>query len=176
MDAARVAHGLVSRHLHDALAEGELLSARAPAGDFVLLPGARPVVLVSAGVGVTPMTSMLGRLAEPDDDREVWFFHGARDGRHHPLADEVRARVATDERLHAAVAYTRPGVDDREGVDYDREGRVDGAWIASRLPTLDVDVYLCGPVPFMAAIQTQLEVLGVPTDQIHSESFGPAGA
>ena len=170
----RETQGRVSRTLHDELEPGDLLSARAPAGDFVLRPGARPVVLVSAGVGITPMTSMLGRLADPEDGREVWFVHGARDGRHHPLAAEVRAHAEASERIHSAIAYSRPRPEDRPGVDYEREGRVDADWIASFLPTRDVDVYLCGPIAFMAGIREGLEAAGVPEAQIHHESFGPA--
>ena len=164
--------GLASRHLHDALEVGAILSARAPAGDFVLAGGTRPVFLVSAGIGVTPLLAMLHALVESADPRPVWFVHGARDGRHHPLASEVGALAARSDRVTTHVAYSRPLAGDR---GFDRAGRVDAALLAGLRPQLDADYYLCGPPGFMAAIQTALEDRGVPVDRIRSESFGPLG-
>ena len=166
--------GLVSRHLHDAVAVGAFIDARAPAGDFVLTHNARPAVLLSAGVGLTPMVSMLGAIDAEGGSREAWFIHGARDGRHHPLAREVRDRVAGNPRLRAHVAYSRPRPEDREGADFDSQGRVDGALVARLLPDLDAEFYLCGPTAFMAAMTADLRALGVADERIHSETFGPA--
>ena len=90
----RESHGLASRHLHDKVPIGTILDARIPSGDFVLPCGQCPVVLVSAGVGITPMVSMLHSLSDEDGERPVWFVHGARDGRHQPLAGEVRELAA----------------------------------------------------------------------------------
>ncbi|MDJ0851708.1 MAG: pyridoxamine 5'-phosphate oxidase family protein [Myxococcota bacterium] len=170
----REPQGLASRHLHDAVEVGSILSARAPAGDFVLDHGTRPVVLVSAGVGVTPMLSMLHALAwQPA--RPVHFVHGARDGRHHALADEARSAVAGRQNATLHVAYSRPRPDDRAGEHYDSEGRIDAALLERILPDLAAEYYLCGPVGFMAGLAADLEARGVAPDRIHSESFGPVG-
>ena len=170
----REPQGLASRHLHDAVDVGDIVAARTPAGGFVLDHGMRPVVLVSAGIGVTPMLSMLHALSE-QPGRPVHFVHGARDGRHHALAGEVRGTVAArpDTTLH--VAYSRPRPEDRPGVDYDGEGRIDGDVLARILPGLDAEYFLCGPVAFMAGLTADLEARGVAPERIHSESFGPVG-
>jgi ferredoxin-NADP reductase/predicted pyridoxine 5'-phosphate oxidase superfamily flavin-nucleotide-binding protein len=167
--------GLASRHLHDRIAEGAVISARAPQGDFVLDPSsARPVVLVSAGVGLTPLVSMLHELVA-EGTRPVWFVHGARDGLHHPLRREVEQLAASTPDIRIHVAYSQPRQEDEIGRDFQSRGRVDGTLIENLVPGLEADFYLCGPLPFMASVQSQLETLGVPDEQIHSESFGPAG-
>lgn len=166
--------GLVSRHLHDRVDTGDILNARTPAGEFVLHEtGDRPVVLVSAGVGLTPLVSMLHALVASGEERRVWFVHGARDGRHHPLADEVRRLAEATPRVALHVAYSRPLPEDEAGGRFDRRGRIDGALLESLVPGLEGDFYLCGPAGFMAGVQEDLEVRGVATERIHTESFGP---
>jgi ferredoxin-NADP reductase len=141
----------------------------------VLDHGEKPVVLVSAGIGVTPMLSMLHTLVERGEARPVWFVHGTRDGAHHALADEASHLAAQSDAANLHVAYSRPADSDRDGLDYDTKGRVTGELLASLLPTLDAEFYLCGPVAFMADVQLDLEKRGVSPDQIHTESFGPVG-
>ena len=170
----RESRGVASRHLHDSLEVGAIVSAGLPAGDFVLDPGSRSVVLVSAGVGVTPMVSMLHALVESPDARSVWFVHGARDGRHHVLADEIRALAAASDAVTTHTSFSRPLPEDRHGQDFNAMGRVSGALLESILPDLEAEFYLCGPIAFMADLQTELEALGVSPDRIHSESFGAA--
>ena len=154
---------------------GAVIDAGVPAGEFVLDHSERPVVLVSAGIGVTPMVSMLHDLVARAEERAVWFVHGARDGRHHALAEEARSLVAASDAVNLHVSYSRPAEEDRKGHDFDSEGRVDGALLARLLPESDADYYLCGPVGFMADVQSDLERRGVHPDRIHSESFGPVG-
>jgi len=166
--------GIASSHLHDRVETGEIIEARKPAGDFVLPCTGCPVVLISAGIGVTPMVSMLYNLVSEGGDRPVWFIHGARDGRHHPLAREVRELAARRPGIRVHVAFSRPQGDDRFEVDYDSEGRVNGVLLAGLVGDLDAHYLMCGPVRFMAEIQTDLEDRGVPLEQIHTESFGPA--
>jgi ferredoxin-NADP reductase len=169
----RESKGRVSRQLHDSLEPGDTVTASAPSGDFILDHGARPVVLVSAGIGVTPMVSMLHELSTTPGARPVYFVHGARDGAHHALAEEVTSMVEAEDNFYSHISYSRPRAEDRRGHDFDTIGRVDGALLASILPNLEAEFYLCGPLAFMASVQTQLEGLGVPPAQIHSESFGP---
>jgi ferredoxin-NADP reductase/predicted pyridoxine 5'-phosphate oxidase superfamily flavin-nucleotide-binding protein len=168
----RHSQGVASRCLHDHVELGAILSARAPAGDFVLDPSSpRPVVLVSAGVGLTPLVSMLHELVGGGDSRRVWFVHGARDGRHHPLADEVRGLAARAPNVRLHVAYSRPRPEDELGRCYDSAGRVDGALLEKLMPGLDGDFYLCGPIGFLASVQENLEARGVLPERIRSETF-----
>lgn len=136
---------------------------------------ARPVVLVSAGVGVTPMLSMLHALARPAETREAWFIHGARDGRHHPLAAEVHALAEGNERINVHLAFSQPTADDETRGRFHSPGRLDGALIARVVPDIDAEFYLCGPIAFMAELQADLLARGVPAGQIHCETFGPVG-
>jgi hypothetical protein len=171
----REVKGLASRHLHDNVEPGAFIETRPPAGDFMMTCNICPLVLVSAGVGVTPMMSILHAVAAESSDRRVWFVHGARDGRHHPLADEVRGLVANRPNIDLHVAYSRPSPEDEIGSDYDSEGRVNGALLAEMTQNVDAHYFLCGPTRFMAEIQSDLERHNVPAEQIHTETFGPVG-
>jgi len=171
----REPRGLASRHLHDHVEPGAILDTRRPAGDFMMSCNKCPVALVSAGIGVTPMVSMLHALAAEGGERPVWFVHGARDGGHHPLAREVRELAARHTGIRVHVAYSRPRPEDETGIDYDSEGRVDGALLASLIGDLDAHYFLCGPTRFMANLQTDLERRDIPAEHIHTESFGPVG-
>lgn len=167
--------GLVSRHLHDNVEPGTIIESRRPAGDFMMTCNICPLVLVSAGVGLTPMMSILHAVAEESSDRPVWFVHGARDGLHHPLAQEVRKLVSAHPNINVHVAYSRPCSEDEIGKDYDIEGRVDGALLTTLVKNLDAHYFLCGPTRFMADVQSDLESQNIPAEQIHTETFGPAG-
>jgi ferredoxin-NADP reductase/predicted pyridoxine 5'-phosphate oxidase superfamily flavin-nucleotide-binding protein len=162
-------HGVASRILHDHVGVGDVLSARAPSGDFVLDPqSARPVALVGAGVGLTPLVAMLHELADARRSRPVWFVHGARDGAHHPLAAEVAARIAERPGLRAHVAYSRPRPGDR---GHHSRGRVDAALLQRLLPDLEADFHLCGPPGFLADLRAGLEARGVDAERIRFETF-----
>lgn len=169
----REPHGLASRHLHDSVEIGTILDARTPTGDFVLPCGRCPIVLVSAGVGITPMLSMLHALSVEEGERPVWFVHGARDGRHQPLAEEARELSAKRPGLHLHVAFSRPRPEDKPGLHYDSEGRIDDMLLGNLVGESNPQYLLCGPVSFMAEVQTALEHRGVCPESIHTESFGP---
>jgi ferredoxin-NADP reductase/predicted pyridoxine 5'-phosphate oxidase superfamily flavin-nucleotide-binding protein len=168
----REPQGIASRHLHDRIEPGAILAARRPSGDFVLGCSDCPVVLVGAGVGLTPLVSMLHALSEEEGERPVWFVYGARDGLHQPLGREVRAAAAKRGGIRVHVAYSRPRPEDDA---HDGVGRVDGALLARLVQEPDAHYFLCGPVGFMASIQTDLEQRGVAVERIHTESFGPLG-
>jgi ferredoxin-NADP reductase len=171
----REPQGAVSRHLHDVVQAGHILASLPPSGDFRLdHEGQRPVVLVSAGIGVTPMVSMLRDLSH-NSHRRVLFVHGARDGAHHALQREVELLSERRPGIDLHVAYSRPRPEDAPGRDYHSEGRVDVCTLEKLLPGLDADYYLCGPNAFVAGLQSQLEAAGVRPEQIRFESFGPAG-
>lgn len=170
----RHAKGLASRILHDAIREGDVIRTRLPAGDFVLANATKPAMLISAGIGVTPMLSMLHQLDDDAGEQPVVFVHGARDGAHHALAGEVKRLAAHNGNVSVDVSYSRPRSDDVLGRDYDRVGRVDADVIAELIPGADTDFYLCGPIRFMSDIADALANLGVPAERIHTETFGPA--
>ena len=167
----RETNGLVSRFLHDAIEVGSVLDASRPAGDFVLENSERPVVLISAGVGVTPMVSMLHALTAEPSRRPIVFLHGARDGDHHALASEVRAIAQENDNVQSLTAYSRPRPNDVVHRDYDVDGRLNETLIADSVPNLDADYFLCGPAPFLAAIAEALHNLGVDESSIHIEQF-----
>ena len=169
----REPHGTASRFLHDAVEVDATLRAGAPSGELVVGCRRCPVVLVSAGIGLTPFVSMLHALLGEPTMRPVWFVHGTRDGRHHPLAAEVRALAAGRPGVTVHVAYSRPRPEDS---GHDGVGRIDGALLARLVDAPDAHYFLCGPVAFMAAVQGDLERRGVGAERIHSESFGPRHA
>ncbi len=170
----RVADGLVSRHLHDHIEPGAVINSRHPAGEFLLSCSECPLVLISAGVGVTPMVSILRAVTQTPSDRPIWFIHGARDGDHHPLAEEVRTIAAANPNVQLHVMYSQPRPEDSSGPDYHGVGRVDGALLAEQVENPDAHYFMCGPAAFMADMQAGLAAKLVPTEQIHYESFGPA--
>ena len=169
--------GIASRHLHDEIEVGAFVNSRKPAGDLILPCDQCPVVLASAGVGITPLAAMLHSLALTDEniDRPIWFLHGARNSDHHALAKEMNELAADRSEINLHIAYSRPLPHDKQGVDYNSEGRVSGELIRSFIAIPEAQYLLCGPTAFMAEIQDTLEENGIPSERIHTESFGPAG-
>ncbi|MFD0673813.1 NO-inducible flavohemoprotein [Cohnella sp. GCM10027633] len=168
--------GVVSRFLHEAVKEGDVLSLSAPAGDFVLdVRDARPVVLLSGGVGLTPMVSMLKTLSERYPKRQVTFVHAARYGKLHALRDEVEAIARDNPQVGVYWCYSEPTEADRDARAFHKEGFVDADWLNAVVPNKDAAYYFCGPIPFMAGINASLKSLGVPDADIRYEFFGPAG-
>jgi ferredoxin-NADP reductase/MOSC domain-containing protein YiiM len=167
--------GVASAHLHARVSPGDVLEIGAPRGGFTLDPeGERPIVLASAGVGVTPVLAMLAALAQARSEREVWWLHGARCGAEHALAAEARAFVAALPGARAHVRYSRPSRDDVLGRDYHGAGHLEPQVLADLGVPLDADYYLCGPAGFMAALSAGLVAAGAAPERLHSESFGPA--
>ena len=169
--------GRSSTYFHDRVEAGTRLRARSPRGKFYLDPkGERPVALISAGVGLTPMISMLNAIVAAGSGRPVWFIHGARNGREHAMGAHVRAVAGENDNVRAHIVYSRPLPDDVEGRDHDARGRVDGDLLKRLLPGNDLDFYLCGPTQFMKSLYNGLLGWGVPEDRIHYEFFGPGSA
>ena len=164
----REPRGLVSRHLHDHVHVGQEILTAAPAGDFVLADGDRPVVLISAGVGITPMMAMLHELTRAQSRRPVHFLHGARNGRHHPFRKEIEDMTRKHGNVTVVTAYSQPDAADRQ---FDHEGRIDEALIRASVQDLNADFYVCGPGPFLAAMTDVLGSLGVADRDVHVESF-----
>jgi ferredoxin-NADP reductase len=167
-------YGAASGYLHSGLAVGDRLDVAAPRGTFLLDRTESPVLLISAGVGATPVLAMLEGLAEAHSEREIWWLHGARNGREHVFAAEARALTATLPNVRSHVFYSLPGPEDQAGRDFDHTGRLSASLLAELAPPRDAEAYLCGPAPFMDEISAGLVVLGIDASRIHAELFGPA--
>ncbi len=170
---------LVSTFLHDNAKPGFALEAMAPRGKFVLDQSSeRPLVLISGGVGITPMIAMTNHIINEGlrtrNFRRTYFIHGAQNGQVHAFAGHIRRLAAEHDALSAHIRYSHPGDNDRLGETHDSEGHVDIALLKSILPFDDYDFYLCGPPPFMQSLYDGLIELGVRGERIHYESFGPA--
>ncbi|HEV3106142.1 MAG TPA: NO-inducible flavohemoprotein [Trinickia sp.] len=165
--------GRLSTLLHDGVEEGAIVEVTAPMGDFVLdRTKTTPVVLISGGVGLTPMVSMLSTLAAENSKRRVAFVHACRNGRVHAFKSWLAEIVAQRANVSRAVFYEEVRPSDRAGVDYDFIGRLDLARIAEQAVLPDADYYLCGPIAFMQVQRQALVALGVDPARIHSEVFG----
>jgi ferredoxin len=152
---------------------GDQLETAAPRGTFLLSRTHAPVLLISAGIGATPVLAMLQALAQEHSDREVWWLHGARSSLDHAYAAETRALVASLPNGRSHVCYSRPGPNDREGRDFDSSGRFTASRLAELQPPRDAEAYLCGPAGFMDEISAGLAALGMDASRIHTEPFGP---
>lgn len=166
--------GIASGYLHTRLAVGDQLDIAAPRGTFILDRTHAPVLLISAGIGATPVLAMLHALAKEHSDREIWWLHAARSKREHCFATEARTLLASLPNVRIHVCYSRPGSGDREGRDFDRPGRLTSSLLAELAPPRDAEAYLCGPTPFMDDISAGLAAIGLGASHIHTEPFGPA--
>ncbi len=170
----REPRGVASGYLSDRVSVGEKLDIGAPRGTFILDGTDSPVLLLSAGVGATPVLAMLHALVQEHSDREVWWLYGARNGHEHPFAAEARTLLAALPKALARVYYSRPGPDDVKGRDYDDAGHLTGSVLAQLAPARNAQAYLCGPTPFMDDVSAGLASLGMEGSHIHTEPFGPA--
>jgi ferredoxin-NADP reductase/MOSC domain-containing protein YiiM len=168
--------GAASGYLHTRLAVGDQLGIAAPRGTFILDRTHAPALLISAGIGATPVLAMLQALAAEHSDREIWWLHGARNQAEHPFAAEAQALLASLPNMRRHVYYSRPGPDDLKGQDFDSAGRLTASVLAELEPPLDAQAYLCGPAPFMDEISAGLAAMGIDASRIHTEPFGPAPA
>jgi ferredoxin-NADP reductase/MOSC domain-containing protein YiiM len=169
-------HGAASRHIHAHVKTGDLLDVAAPRGTFFLNGSATPVILLSAGVGVTPVLSMLHSLVKACSIREIWWLHGARDGSEHPFAQESHSLLNQLPNSRFRIFYSRPTAADRQGVDYSEQGRLSTTAISRLGLPRDADAYLCGPAAFMDELGAGLVAYGLDPARVHTEIFGAAPA
>jgi ferredoxin-NADP reductase/MOSC domain-containing protein YiiM len=169
----RETKGVVSSYLCDHVHAGDILEVSAPRGSFILKSGEDPVVLLSAGIGATPVLAMLHSLSSAASRREVWWIYGARNRAGHPFAKESRGLLQTlvNSRIH--IVYSKPDSGDEPGVDYDSVGHVDTPLLDRLGVTRDADFYLCGPPSFLKQLTEGLKTWGADSTRIHTEVFGP---
>lgn len=164
--------GLVSNHLHDALTVGAKVKLAPPAGDFFLNQESdKPVVLISAGVGLTPMLSMLETLQ--DKEIATTWLHAAENGQQHAFKQQAQSLCQSRDDFQYATWYNNPTAQDVPAEDYQYQGLIDLSKLSETQLPRDAEVYFCGPVPFMQSVAKQLTELGFAPSQIHYECFGP---
>ena len=166
----REPHGVASGFLHTSLAPGDPLEVAAPRGSFILQEGERPVVLISAGVGATPVMAMLHALTAERSEREVWWIHGARKRAEHSFREESGRLIASLPSARRLIAYSAPDATD---ADFDLAGRLSGAELERAGVPTDADFYICGPPTFTDEMTAALAARGVTPDKVRTEVFGP---
>jgi ferredoxin-NADP reductase/MOSC domain-containing protein YiiM len=165
-------NGAASNHIRRHVQVGDQIDVAAPRGTFVLAEGDEPVVLLSAGIGVTPMLAMLHELADRWAGRQVWWLHGARAGSEDPFAEEARTVIERLPSTHRCVAFSQPRASDRYGIDYTVHGRLGAATLAGLGIPPNADAYVCGPDAFMSEMVGALAEYGIDGNHIHTEIFG----
>ena len=164
-------NGAAGSYLRDHVRVGDALDVSSPRGSFISQPGERPVVLLSAGIGATPVLAMLHALAAVRSTRQVLWLYAARDGQHHPFAAEVRRLMLALAHGRRYVCYSRPGSRDKIGEDFDATGHLSRSVFDEVGVPREADVYLCGPSRFMADMKEALTALGVAPERVHVEIF-----
>jgi ferredoxin-NADP reductase/MOSC domain-containing protein YiiM len=164
-------NGAAGTYLRDHVQVGDLLDVSSPRGSFILQLGERPIVLLSAGIGSTPVLAMLHVLAATHSTRQVLWLQAARDGQHHPFAAEVRRLMLALRHGRSFVCYSRPDSRDKVGEDFDATGHLSRSVFDEVGFPLEADVYLCGPTRFMSDMKETLATLGVAPQRIHIEIF-----
>jgi ferredoxin-NADP reductase/MOSC domain-containing protein YiiM len=168
--------GAGSGYLHDRVQVGERLDVSAPRGSFTLSAGESTVVLLSAGVGVTPVLAMLHALASQPSPPVVWWLHGARDGGEHPFKREAQELLRRMQRGRRVIAYSLPSAGDRPSEDFDRAGRVTVPLFDELGVPKDAAFYMCGPPSFLRDMSAGLVAWGVAADRVRTEAFGPGAS
>jgi ferredoxin-NADP reductase len=164
-------NGAGGPYLRNQIRVGDVLDVSSPRGSFILQSGERPVVLLSAGIGATPVLAMLHALNAARSTRQVLWVHAARDGQHHPFAAEVRRLVHALPHGRSFVCYSSPGSNDKMGENFDAVGHLSRSIFDEFGISRNADVYLCGPTRFMSDMKEVLAILGVAPQQIHVEIF-----
>ncbi len=165
-------NGMGSSFLCNRVREGDVLDVSAPRGSFTLRPGQSPVVLLSAGVGATPVMAMLHTLATERSQREIWWIYGARNRVDHPFAEESRSLLKQLSRGRGYIVYSRPAAIDQVGADFDAPGHIDAALLERIGVSESSDFYLCGPTSFLQNMRDGLRTWGVLAENVHTEIFG----
>ena len=168
----REPHGAGGEYLRSHVHIGDTIDVAAARGTFLLRPGTAPVLLVSGGVGATPVLAMLHALATEQSTREVWWLQAARNGAERPFGGEVAALLGTLANARSHVCFSRPLPADEPGRDYDSAGRLSRELLRQLSLPHDAEAYLCGPAGFLTDVAAALVDAGVAASRIHTEIFG----
>jgi len=168
-------NGVGSEYLSSRVREGDRVDVSAPRGVFTLGEDVRPLVLLGAGIGITPLLAMLYAVAATGRDREVWWIYTTQDSGHYPFREEVRRISGGLARLRAKTMFTRPQPGDVPGRDFDLRGRLTPEILKELGLPGDGNYYLCGPPAFMTEVGAAIKALGIPEQAIRQELFGSAG-
>jgi ferredoxin-NADP reductase len=163
--------GTAGSYLREHVRAGDVLDVSSPRGSFILQSGDRPVALLSAGIGATPVLAMLHALVAAGSTRQILWLHAARDGQHHPFAAEIRHLMPTLAHGRSYVCYSRPGSHDELAKDFDASGHLSRTVFDQVDLPRDADAYICGPARFMADMKETLAGIGVAPERIHLELF-----
>ncbi len=167
--------GQISNHFHNHINEGDFLDVSAPAGHFYLnLKREQPVVLIGGGIGITPVLSMLNAIVESGSKLETWFFYGVRNRNEQIMAEHLHEIANRNDNVHLHLCYSNPEASDQLNIDYHHAERISVDLFKRLLPSSNYGYYICGPAPMMQSITNDLFNWGVPEDDIHFETFGPA--
>jgi ferredoxin-NADP reductase/MOSC domain-containing protein YiiM/ferredoxin len=166
-------NGAASGYLHTRLAVADQLDVAAPRGTFILAESEDPVLLISAGIGATPVLAMLNALAEQPSTRQIWWLHGARSSHEHSFAAESRTLLAKCPNTLVRVYYSRPATEDVQGRDFDTAGHLTPSALLELEPPRNAQAYICGPTGFMSELSAALASIGLDAARIHTEPFGP---
>ncbi|MGW9018854.1 hypothetical protein [Priestia megaterium] len=165
----------MSNYLHNQVQTGTMLKFSALAGDFVLDDSEQPVVLISGGIGITPLLSMLNTSVEKQPTSQVTFIHAAINGKTNAFKEHV-ALDNNNENVPSFTCYSSPSDEDRLGANFDKEGYVDLELLQSIVSSKETVFYFCGSIPFMEAILKALHRWDVPNEKIHYEVFSPVAS
>jgi len=166
--------GTVSNYLHDRVEVGDTIDVAPPCGEFVLKePTGGPLVLLSGGVGITPLLSMLHASLAAHPDRPVYFVHAARNSRVQAFRDELESLRTAHPNLTVHLIFNQPDPEDLKNGLCHSAGLITEALLRTLLPDSEGDYYFCGPKPFMAAVLAILDNMAVPEERTHFEFFGP---
>lgn len=163
----KVDGGLISTYLHENLNIGDSIEAMIPTGLFTINNKNNDIVLISGGIGITPLLSML--YEESATRNNIQFIQAVQNSSIHPFKEDINA-IAKSRGIKNAIFYSNPLESDKLGIDYDYTGYVSKEYLKDNVD-LNSDFYFCGPPPFMKALEKSLLELGVPSDRIHYELF-----
>ncbi|MBM7456400.1 nitric oxide dioxygenase [Oceanisphaera litoralis] len=166
--------GVASNFMHDRMQLGDQLQVLPPAGDFFMEVGTEtPVVLISGGVGQTPMRAMLDQLLKQGHPADIHWLHACDNGAQHAFKQDIQQRRQAHANLYSHVWYRTPAETDLPPEDYDALGLMELNAVKDRIHLDGAHYYFCGPLPFMAMVKDTLTGWGIAKEQLHYEVFGP---
>ncbi|UII57328.1 NO-inducible flavohemoprotein [Cytobacillus spongiae] len=166
--------GIVSNYLHDSIQVGDELEISPPAGDFILQDTDEPIIFLSGGVGITPLISMMNELLEQKKQQPITIIHAAINGNQQAFRKHLLDAAGKQLNINYFSCLERPTDDDLLENTFDKEGYITKDWLSEIITNHSCKVYMCGPISFMQAMFQQLQEIGINSNSIRYEFFGPA--